>query len=72
MTNEAESHAKEDITVPREKAETEKLKADGFSGRSVNPFSKAALRGMELVKQSAISFTQAVAKVSSKINSRMR
>ena len=63
MTNEDDSYAKEDITVPREKTETEKLRADGFSVKSVNPFSKAALRGMELVKQSAISFAHAVAKI---------
>jgi len=45
-----ESYAEKDIPVPRE-AETKKLKAGGFPVKSVNPFSKAALRGMNRVKQ---------------------
>lgn len=47
-----ESYAEQDIPVPRETVdETKKLKAGGFSFKSVNPFSTAALRGMDIVKQ---------------------
>ena len=43
-----ESYAEQDIPVPKE-TEIKKLKAGGFSVKSVNPFSKAALRGMDTV-----------------------
>ena len=50
-TNEAEFHAERVIPVPGEKAETKKLKADGFYIKPVNPlFSKAALKGMVIVR----------------------
>ena len=50
-TNEAEFHAERVIPVPGGKAQTKKLKADGFYIKPVNPlFSKATLRGMVVVK----------------------
>lgn len=50
-TNEAEFQAERVIPVPGEKAETKKLKADGFYIKPVNPLiSKATLRGMVIVK----------------------
>ena len=53
MTNDAKSYAEQDrIPVTRETG-TKKLQVGGFSVKSVNPFSKAALRGMDIVKQCA-------------------
>ena len=50
MTNDAKSYAEQDIPVPRETG-SKKLQVGGFSVKSVNPFSKAALRGMDILKQ---------------------
>ena len=52
MTNDAKSYAEQDIPAPRETG-TKNLQVGGFSVKSVNPFSKAALRGMDIVKQCA-------------------
>ena len=48
VTNDAKSYAEQDIPVPRETG-NKKLQVGGFSVKSVNPFSKAALRGMDIV-----------------------
>ena len=50
VTNNAKLYGEQDIPVPRE-TETKKLKAARFSVKSVNPFSKAALRGVEIIKK---------------------
>lgn len=51
VTKDAKACAEQgDIPVPRE-TETKKLKAGGSSVKKVNPFSKVALRGMDIVKQ---------------------
>ena len=49
VTSDAKSYAEQDIPAPRETG-TKKLQVGGFSVKSVNPFSKAALRGMDIVK----------------------